>query len=194
MIKIGDSGKEFILDLNEIPYDEHELHIDSKASNGRNLPWGIEFVNNSDVLVEKNGDSLSIKLDHNDIDKKTIISLKNYAKERVVIEILPNNEALIPKVYDFKITNKSIVNNELVINLVSTANDKPQPWRCAYAGNPLSYKLSKSEGDGSCEITIKLLTELLTEFKSKLIFKQEKSEKEIELILYNDKDGIKKAD
>ena len=36
--------------------------------------------------------------------------------------------------------------------------------------------------------------ELMTEFKSKIIFTQEDSGKEVELILYNDKDGIKKAD
>ena len=194
MININNFQKEFTLDLNKIPYDEHEIRINSRGDKGNYLPWGIEFVNNSDISVEKNGDNLSIKLDHNVIDKKSVISLKNYSKERAVIEIIPNNEALIPKVYVFEIADKKLENGELVIKLISTSNDKDQPWKCIYAGNPLSYDLSKSEGNGSCEISIKLLTELLTEFKSKLIFRQEKSEKEVELILYNDKYGIKKAD
>ena len=103
-------------------------------------------------------------------------------------------EALIPKVYSFEISDMKFENGEVSFGIISTVNDKGQPWMCTYLGYPLSYEFSQTEGKGSCRMHIKLLTELITEFKSKIIFEQEKSEKEIEMSLFNDKDGIKKAD
>jgi hypothetical protein len=194
MIKIDYFVREFILDLNEKTYNEHTLTIDSKGEKGNPLPWGIEFVDNKSVEVEKSGDKLIIRLDYKGLKEKVNISLRNYAKERMLIQIIPNTEALIPKEYVFEIKNQVYKNNELDVDLISTVNDNPQPWRCSYFGNPLSYEFSQTEGEGSCRVHIKLTSELFTEFKSKIIFEQENSGKEVELSLFNDKDGIKKAD
>ena len=194
MIQINSTIGDFVLDLNKYPYDIHELNIISKGKNDIPIPWAVEVVNSRNISAEKLGNKLFIKLSHKDLDKKAAIAIKNYEKERAVIEIIPNSYALVPKDYLFEITDKSLDNGILTINLLSTVNGDDQPWRCSYLGYPLSYELSKSEGDGSSIIKIRLLTELLTEFKSKLIFEQEKSGNAIELILYNDKDGIKKAD
>ncbi len=38
MIKVGKSEKKFTLDLGKLPYDEHEIKIDSKGDNGKRLP------------------------------------------------------------------------------------------------------------------------------------------------------------
>ena len=194
MIKIGIFLREYVLDLNEEPKDEHELLVYSKGESGNALPWGIEFVDNKSVQVEKYGDKLFIKTDYKELKNEVSISLRNYAKERIIIKIKPNNEALIPKVYVFQTDDIKFENGEVSFNIISTVNDNGQPWRCSYLGNPLSYEFSQTEGEGSCEMHIKLLTELMTEFKSKIIFEQEKSGKEIEISLFNDKNGIKKAD
>ena len=194
MININNFQKEFTLDLNEIPYDEHELHIISRGDKGNYLPWGIEFVDNKFVQAEKYGDKLLIKTDYKELKNEVTISLRNYAKERIVVRIKPNTEALIPKVYNFEMTDMVFENGEVSFSIISTVNDDDQPWRCSYLGYPLSYEFSQTEGEGSCEMHIKLLTELMTEFKSKIIFEQDKSGKEIEISLFNDKDGIKKAD
>ena len=194
MIKIGIYLREYVLDLNKEPKDEHELIVYSKGDDGNILPWGIEFVDDKSVQVEKYSDRLIIKTDYTELKNEVTISLRNYAKERLVVKIKPNMEALIPEVYSFEISDMKFENGEVSFGIISTVNDKGQPWRCTYLGYPLSYEFSQTEGKGSCRMHIKLLTELITEFKSKIIFEQEKSEKEIEMSLFNDKDGIKKAD
>lgn len=194
MLTIDNNYSEFILDLNKNPYDEHTIEITSKGENGNKLPWGIELVNNKLVEAIKSGDKLIIKTDYKRLKSEVQIPLKNYAKERIIVKIKPNKEALIPKTYTFEIKNEKYKNGEIYFTLVSLANDYGQNWRCSYAGLPLSYKISNLEGKGTTEMNIKLITELMTEFKSKIIFTQEDSGKEVELILYNDKDGIKKAD
>jgi hypothetical protein len=194
MLTIDNNYSEFILDLNKNPYDEHTIEIISKGENGNKLPWGIELVNNKLVEAIKSGDKLIIKTDYKRLKSEVQIPLKNYAKERIIVKIKPNKEALIPKTYTFEIKNEKYKNGELYFTLVSLANNYGQNWRCSYAGLPLSYKISNLEGKGTTEMNIKLITELMTEFKSKIIFTQEDSGKEVELILYNDKDGIKKAD
>ena len=194
MIRIDIFAIEYVLDLNKEPKNEHELIVYSKGESGNTLPWGIEFVDNKLVQAEKYGDKLLIKTDYKELKNEVTVSLRNYAKERIVVRIKPNTEALIPKVYNFEMTDMVFENGEVSFNIISTANDDGQPWRCSYLGYPLSYEFSQTEGEGSCKMHIKLLTELMTEFKSKIIFEQDKSGKEIEISLFNDKDGIKKAD
>jgi hypothetical protein len=194
MISVNETENKFVLDLNNTPYNEHNIKVDSFDNNGNKLPWGVEFIDNNEVYVEKNGDNLFIKFDHTELNKKTIISLRNYNKERITIEVIPNKKALETKIYNFEITDKRITDGILNIKILSTVNNDNQPWICSYYGGPLSYNLTKHSGEGSCEISIRLLTELSSEFKSKIIFEQEKSGKEIVLILYNNKNGIEKAD
>jgi hypothetical protein len=188
MLKLNNFDREFILDLNKKPNDEHTFTITSKGEANNPLPWGIEYVSDNSVIVNKNGDTLSVQLDHKKLVSEITISLKNYKKERLILKIKPTLEALEDKTYKFGISDRNIDNGVLKVVVESTVNNRKQPWKMTYSGDPLTYDFIINDN----ELEIILLTELISEFKTKIVLFQEDSENEIELNLLNDKGGIKK--
>jgi hypothetical protein len=61
------------------------------------------------------------------------------------------------KKYDFFIDDKKITDGILSFKIISKRNDKDFPWKCTYFGAPLSYKIDKTEADGSAEVNVELL-------------------------------------
>lgn len=193
MILVNGYEKEYTLDLNEYPKNFHELNVVSYGDKGK-LPWSIYFVSNKSVVADKTGDMLTIELDVKTFSNNTTIVIRNYKKELFKITIIPNTETIMEKKYDFFIDDKKITDGILSFKIISKRNDKDFPWKCTYFGAPLSYKIDKTEADGSAEVNVELLTQMSNTFSSKLIFTQEDSNNNIELSLLNDKEGIIKVD
>lgn len=193
MIIVNGYEKEYTLDLNIYPYNSHSLKVSSYNDKGKS-PWDIYFVSNKFADVKKNGNELLIDIDFKMLKTNVTIVLRNYNKELFKIFITPNDEATMEKNYEFYADNKNVSDGILSFEIVSKRNGKDFPWKCTYSGMPLSYDINKHEHVGSTVVTVKLLSRMYSDFKSKLIFTQEESENEIELILLNTKEGIKKVD
>lgn len=197
MIKIGDYDKEFILDLNEIPYDEHEIHIDSRASNGRSLPWGVEIVSSKLISATHGaGDSLNISVDVEKLKEDAFVLLRNYNKERLKIVVKHNSLLAADRAYKFRISKKSTDGRKTRIRILSKADNDEIGWKCTYDGKPLNYSITPMRSDKSGYVDIEVLDELFTDVPSVIEFTQERSGEMIKLILNqkNEDTEILKAD
>lgn len=192
MLRI-DNKESVLLDLNKNPKDEYVFDITSVNDEGNNIPWGIEFINNRVVSVEKTNEKLIVKIDYGVLKHDARIVLRNYNKERAYLRIKPNGYTLEEKKYKFEVDNIEISNGELTFEINSKEKRRNQPWNFVYFGEPLSYDISKTSGTGKTKITVKLLSELNGDFDTILRIKQDKSDNLIELNLLNNKDGIVQA-
>jgi hypothetical protein len=184
MISINNSQKEFTLDLNEIPYDEHELHIDSRASNGRNLPWGVEIVSSKLIKATRGaGDSLNISLDPEKLNDDAFILLRNYNKERLKIVVKHNVLLTMDRTYKFRISKKTTDGRKTRIRILSKADNDEIGWKCTYDGKPLNYSITPMESDKSGYVDIEVLDELFTNVPSVIEFTQDRSGEVISLKL-----------
>ena len=197
MIKIGDFEKEFTLDLNKYPYDEHTINIESKGEGDANIPWGVEMVS-CDLVTAKPGaaSTLNVNVDIDELSDECFILLRNYTKERMKITVIPNTELSAPKTYKFRITKKSTDGRKTRVRILSKENGKEIGWSCTYNGQPYEYSISPMKGDKSGYVDIVLTDELLTTVTSLIEFTQEKSGEVIQLKLRqsNDSTEIIKAD
>ena len=197
MLKINDFEKEFVLDLNEHPYDEHIINIDSKGEGDTNIPWGVEMVS-CDLVTAKPGaaSTLNVNVDIDELSDECFVLLRNYAKERMKITVIPNTELSAPKTYKFRITKKSTDGRKTRVRILSKENGKEIGWSCTYNGQPYEYSISPMKGDKSGYVDIVLTDELLTTVTSLIEFTQEKSGEVIQLKLRqsNDSTEIIKAD
>ena len=197
MIKIDGFEKEFTLDLNKHPYDEHIINIESKGEGDANIPWGVEMVS-CDLVTAKPGaaNTLDVNVDIDEVANECFILLRNYAKERMKITIIPNTELSAPKTYKFRITKKSTDGRNTRVRILSKENGKEIGWSCTYNGQPYNYSISPKKADKSGYVDIVLLDELLATVNSLIEFTQEKSGEVIQLRLKqsNDYTEIIKAD
>lgn len=197
MIKINGFEKEFILDLNEHPYDEHIINIESKGESETNIPWGVEMVS-CNLVTAKPGaaNTLNVNADIDELSDECFILLRNYAKERMKITVIPNTELSSPKTYKFRISKKSTDGRKTRIRILSKENGKEIGWKCTYDGQPYNYSISPKKADKSGYVDIVLTDELLTTVTSLIEFTQEKSGEVIQLKLKqsNDNTEIIKAD
>ena len=190
MIKINGFENKFILDLNVNPVDEHELTVVSKNGN-EDLSWGVELVSLNEISVMKHsGNKLSINLDVNTLNKDGFILLRNYNKERLVVEIIHNEELSREKEYTFKIENEKVEGKKITIDILSQEESKEMSWACTYDGRPLKYSISPKRSDKSEKVEIILLSPVSNEFKSIIEFTQDKSDKIIKLKLTQNRDNI----
>ncbi len=197
MISIDNKDKEFILDLNDNPYDEHTITITSKGKNGNRLPWGIEMVSSPFILAEQgSNDTLNVYVDIENMKKDAFILLTNYSKERMKITLKPNIYLTSPKAYKFRISKKSTEGRKTRIRILSKENDNEIGWRCTYDGKPLNYSIVPMESDKSGYVDIEILDEVFTNTSSVIEFTQNKSNEVIKLLLSqgNDDTEIIKAD
>ena len=197
MIKIDGFEKEFTLDLNEHPYDEHIINIESKGEGDANIPWGVEMVS-CDLVTAKPGaaSTLNVNVDIDELSDECFVLLRNYTKERMKITVIPNTELSAPKTYKFRITKKSTDGRKTRVRILSKENGKEIGWSCTYNGQPYDYSISPMKGDKSGYVDIVLTDELLTTVTSLIEFTQEKSGEVIQLKLRqsNDSTEIIKAD
>jgi hypothetical protein len=197
MIRIDNFEKEYILDLNENPYDEHILTIESRGDKGNNLPWAVELINNSSITaVRGTGDTLHVTLDVEELKSDAFIVLRNYKKERLKIFVKHNALLSAPKTYKFRISKKSTDGRKTKIRILSKENNKEIGWKCTYDGKPLNYSITPMESDKSGNVEIELIDELFTNISSVIEFTQEKSGEKISLYLNQDNNNtnIIKAD
>ena len=190
MIKINGFENKFILDLNVNPVDEHEFTVISK--NGpEELSWGVELVSLNEISVMKHsGNKLSINLDVNTLNKDGFILLRNYNKERLVVEIIHNEELSREKEYTFKFENEKVEGKKITIDILSQEESKEMSWACTYDGRPLKYSISPKRSEKSEKVEIVLLSPVSNEFKSIIEFTQDKSDKIIKLKLTQNRDNI----
>jgi hypothetical protein len=197
MLQIDKEEREYTINLNEFPYEQHVLHIDSVDDNGTFLPWGVEFVTNSKIYTTiKSRNELLVLANLESIHKEEYFVIKNYRGERIKVFMTPNTEAIRPKEYKFKITKKIIDGRNLKIKILSKETTYEIPWECIYDGKPLSYEITPSASEKSEYVEIKPHGELYGEIEIPIVFKQEKSGKEINLLLKQTNDSVEviKAD
>ena len=197
MLQIDKEEREYTIDLNEFPYEQHVLHVESVDDNGTFLPWGVEFTTNSKIYTDiKSRDEMIVLINLESILKEEYILLRNYRGERVKVYIIPNTEVIRPKEYKFKITKKITDGRNLKVKILSKETTYEIPWECTYTGKPLSYEITPLSSDKSEYVEIKLQGEIYNEIDIPIVFKQEKSGKEIKLLLKQTNDSVEviKAD
>ena len=197
MFRINEIENEFILDLNDYPYDEHSLTVTSEEGDGSHLSWGVEIVSSNFISLEPIGvNTLNVNVDIENLKEESFVILRNYNNERIKLVIKPNILLTSPKEYKFKLTKKKANGRKVNIRILSKGNDNEVGWKCTYDGSPLNYSITPMESDGSSNVEIELLDELFTDISTVIEFTQNKSNEVIELKLNqsNDKIEIIKAD
>ena len=195
MIKINNIEKEFILDLNDFPYNEHKLKVSSKDEKGNAIPWDIELVSNKIVKADRDMNStLKITTDVEKLKSDSIVVIRNTAKEFFKITLKYNVVLTREKTYKFKITKKSTEGRKTRIRILSKENNVDTEWECTYDGKPLSYVIKPMSSNKSGYVDIWMKDELYSKINTLIEFTQIKSGNVIKLKLNqgnNDTDIIK---
>lgn len=196
-MKVNDIEKEFVLDLNNFPYDEHELKIESQGRNGQFLPWNVEIVSHPGINVKPLSKGvLSILLDSESLSTDETIVLGNYEKEKMVIKIIHNDYLSKPKKYTFRVSKKEVNGRHTRIRIISKEDKSEIGWKCTYDGKPLNYTIKPMKASRSGYVDIELNSRVFTNVNTLIEFTQEKSDNVIKLVLNQDNDIVKimKAD
>ena len=196
-MKVNDIEKEFVLDLNNHPYDEHELKIESQGRNGQFLPWNVEIVSHPGINVKPLSKGvLSILLDSESLSTDETIVLGNYEKEKMVIKIIHNDYLSKPKKYTFRVSKKEVNGRHTRIRIISKEDKNEIGWKCTYDGKPLNYTIKPMKASRSGYVDIELNSRVFTNVNTLIEFTQEKSDNVIKLVLNQDNDIVKimKAD
>lgn len=191
MLKIDNFEKEYILDLNDKPYNNHSLKVTSEVAPNMRLPWGVELVSNPLVKATPGtNNTLDIFVDMEKLMADAFIVLRNYNRERIKIIIKPNFIIISPREYTFKITRKTTDGKKARVKLLSKENDREIGWECTYQGKPLNYSIEPLKSDKSGHIEIELLDDATSDFQTVIEFTQKRSGKVIELKLNQNSDGV----
>ena len=191
MIKIDGFENEYVLDLNLVPEDEHEITVISEDENGRKISWGIDIISLEEITaIAHSEDKLSIYLDAKSLNKDGIILLRNYNKEKIIIKIIHNEELSKPKKYKFRISKKSSSDRKVSIRILSKENDKETSWTCTYDGKPLNYNINPMHSDKSGKVEIELLDILFSTIDTIIEFTQDNSGEVVSLRLSQTNDNI----
>ena len=191
MLKIDNFEKEYILDLNDKPHNNHSLKVTSEVAPNMRLPWGVELVSNPLVKATPGtNNTLDIFVDMEKLMADAFIVLRNYNRERIKIIIKPNFIIISPREYTFKITRKTTDGKKARVKLLSKENDREIGWECTYQGKPLNYSIEPLKSDKSGHIEIELLDDATSDFQTVIEFTQKRSGKVIELKLNQNSDGV----
>lgn len=184
MIKINNIEKEFILDLNDFPYNEHKLKVSSMDEKGNAIPWDVELVSNKIVKTERGiNNTLNITTDVEKLKSDSIIVIRNTAKEIFKITLKYNVVLTREKKYKFKITKKSTEGRKTRIRILSKENNVDTEWECTYDGKPLSYVIKPMSSNKSGYVDIWMKDELYSRINTLIEFTQIKSGNVIKLKL-----------
>jgi hypothetical protein len=184
MIKINNIEKEFILDLNDFPYNEHKLKVLSKDEKGNAIPWDVELVSNKIVKAERGmNNTLKITTDVEKMECDSIVVIRNTAKEIFKITLKYNVVLTREKTYKFKITKKSTEGRKTRIRILSKENNVDTEWECTYDGKPLSYVIKPMSSNKSGYVDIWMKDELYSRINTLIEFTQIKSGNVIKLKL-----------
>ena len=184
MIKVNGIKKEFVLDLNDFPYNEHKLNVSSKDEKGNAIPWDVELVSNKIVKADRDMNStLKITTDVEKLKSDSIIVIRNTAKEMFKITLKYNVVLTREKTYKFKITKKSTEGRKTRIRILSKENNVDTEWECTYDGKPLSYVIKPMSSNKSGYVDIWMKDELYSRINTLIEFTQIKSGNVIKLKL-----------
>ena len=196
-MKVNDTEKEYVLDLNNHPFDEHELKVTSLGGSDEFIPWGVEFVSNPDIDVRpSSNDRISIKLNSESLMTDEKIILKNLEKDKMVIHILHNTYVSKPKKYTFRISKKETNGSDTRIRIISKEEKAEIGWKCTYWGKPLNYTIKPMESKRSGYVDIHLNSHVFNNINTVIEFTQNKSDNVIKLVLNQGNDDVEiiKAD
>jgi len=184
MIKVNGIKKEFVLDLNDFPYNEHKLKVSSKDEKGNAIPWDVELVSNKIVKADRDMNStLKITTDVEEMKSDSIVVIRNTAKEIFKITLKYNVVLTREKTYKFKITKKSTEGRKTRIRILSKENNVDTEWECTYDGKPLSYMIKPMSSNKSGYVDIWMKDELYSRINTLIEFTQIKSGNVIKLKL-----------
>ena len=185
-----------IIDLNGQTEYANNLDVQSFNDNGKRLPFQIDLVTSDDIwvsLFEVN--FIRVEIDVPNIDKDEYIILKNINGEELVITVKPSNYVTEEDVFKFKMTKATFKDNgELKLKILSKVNNEEIGWKCIFDGQPISYEITPRNDVGSAYVTVKLLSEIFSNYTSELIFEQNFSGDKIVYKILNTPEGMKKAD
>ena len=187
MIKVNNTEKEYILDLNQSFDTEYVLDVYSYDSSDNFVSWDVSFTNGSSFkyyINSKNSLVISI-IDLENFFKEAFLIIKNSDKECVLIKILPNQEAIKEKIYTFKLGKVTTESESIKINVISKVNGKNHPWSVEYDGKPYNLNVSYTK----TKLNIVSEEENGFEFKFLIIITQEKSRNKISIALKHNSDG-----
>ena len=184
MIKVNGIKKEFVLDLNDFPYNEHTLSVLSEDEKGNAIPWDIELVSNKIVNAERGmNNTLKITTNIEEMKCDSIVVIRNTAKEIFKITLKYNVVLTREKTYKFKITKKSTEGRKTRIRILSKENNVDTEWECTYDGKPLSYVIKPMSSNKSGYVDIWMKDELYSRINTLIEFTQIKSGNVIKLKL-----------
>ena len=187
MIKVNNTIKEYILDLNQSFDAEYVLDVYSYDSSDNFVSWDVSFTNGSGFkyyIDSKNSLVISI----NDLEKffkEAFLIIKNSDKECVLIKILPNQEAIKEKVYTFKLGKVTTESESIKINVISKVNGKNHPWSIEYDGKPYILNVSSTK----TKLNIISEEDKGFEFTFAIVIVQEKSKNKLTIALKHNSNG-----
>lgn len=193
MLKIKNL-KDNVIDLNGTKEFEKDFEITSiNTQNGKGIPFYVDLVSSPNITVSAFSTNLiKIIINVETILKDEFIILRNTRKEKLIIDIIPNDYFVNERKYVFKITKSEITNDgTLKLKILSKVNGIEIGWKCVYDGKPISYIITPMESDKSGYVSVKLAMEMLIECETKLIFEQEESKERIEFEINNTPNGMK---
>ena len=190
VIKIEGINSNYELDFNNSLDDEYYLAIDSRNENEKLIPWSVALSSNESIKIRTEGvDKLHLSFNLEAIKQSEYILLENYNKEKARINIKPNLNELIKKVYIFRINGYKILDKDTIeIQVQSECNGEPIAWKCSYNGKPFEYKIYQEEN----KITFTLKSVPNSDIVGFLKLHQEKSGRNIGIqLLHHAKEQMK---
>lgn len=185
----GQTGAEYVLDLNETHEDEYVLTVSSVNENGCGVNWYTDISGTDFMEVEPSGtDSFIARFDNDAIEEEMYFRVRNTDGESVKIVVLPDKERPSAFNYTFTSPEQSVSGNVIAFKIKSTANRRKQGWRLDYDGRPIKYEFSKTEGTGTETIKIECLSKVGGMCTSMIRFRQNASELCLKLFVRHDDD------
>lgn len=180
--------------LEKDKFFNYKLTIISVSDNGKSSPFAIDVVSSPYITAYiSEGNILVINADTPNIKGEEFVILRNTNKESIRLTIIPNNYYTMDKVFKFKITNYSELDDgSIKIKIFSKVNDIELGWKCIYDGKPMTYVITPMKSDKGTHVTITPNATIVNEFTSVIIFKQDESDKEIRFEILNTPNGIHK--
>jgi hypothetical protein len=190
IINLGDN----IIDLNGLDNFEGVYEVESlNLDNGKRIPFIVDLVTSPNISVNTlNVSSIRVVIeDASLIGEESYIVLKNLNKEKIVMTIKPDTTKPTDVEYKFKITKSELVKDDVVrIKILSKANGEEASWRCSYQGQPILYYIAPLQSDKSGYVYIKLMSQMVSDYVSTLIFEQLGSLNTVEFKINNTPKGL----
>ena len=181
-----------IIDLDGLKEYNNDFEVLSFKESGKRSPFYVDIVSTEDIYITFfDVSSINIEIDVENILKDEYIILKNLNGEEITLTIKPNEYFVNDREYRFKITRtEKKKNGDIRIRLMSKVNKSEIGWKCTYDGKPIYYEITPMESSKSEYITIKLQSQVFSEYESMIRFQQEESGEIVELKINNTLEGM----